>query len=645
MEPFLPRTAHPRSTRLRTAFSVGACLNIQLQAIGAACGLLFGGLSLPAQEGALLYEADFSSLSASKLKLTKDWSAQDGLRLQSTNWWWETATLAVGTNDYQLDAVVDICSNGAGKGNGAGFVFRKSAAKSAVFYLSQNLAGYAALAELLGKPPEAKPEPPAPATNPETNHAFQILPEQGRRLTREELRGRKAGYKDSVYALSKDKEVGWRHLRAVVKGKLANFYVDDQLACILDLTDYPEGEVGLYGLHQVVFKSFTVCALASGAKVVSSRPMRELLPNNKIYPAQHSWTSTVANAGAVLDQAMAEGTADVPGDERMPAYTYRCVTYMKPGVKPFYAYPAFHHTLVIKALINYSQFTTNAKYLQEAVRLGEWNLRHSTPATFKLPNLPYSTTYNGKMGGNVDGDTVMLDKVGAMGLAYLDLWQLEKAELFKAGASKIAETLLALQLADGRWQNRVQPATGKVVQDYTSSQVFNIELMDRLHAITGNPRYAESSRRALRWLLEHPVQTGRWTGYYEDVTADMESIGNWDAIDTARYLTRHRKDNPKYLKLATDIFGWVATSFAVAQDGKWPMVCEQSVCMPVMSCHTLHFAQLAAELHRATGKKYYRDVARSAANAAFDFSHASEGWYSLMLSPLYVGLDIERQLK
>ena len=162
---------------------------------------------------------------------------------------------------------------------------------------------------------------------------------------------------------------------------------------------------------------------------------------------------------------------------------------------------AFHHALIIKALINYSQFTTNAKYLKEAVRLGEWNLRHGTPETFKLPNLPYSTTYNGKMGGNVDGDTVMLDKVGAMGLAYLDLWQLEKAEQFKAGASKIAETLLPLQLADGRWQNRVEPATGKVVQDYTSSQVFNIELMDRLHAITGDPRYAESSRRALRWLL------------------------------------------------------------------------------------------------------------------------------------------------
>jgi len=232
-----------------------------------------------------------------------------------------------------------------------------------------------------------------------------------------------------------------------------------------------------------------------------------------------------------------------------------------------------------------------------------------------------------------------------MGLAYLDLWQLEKTEQFKAGAIKIAETLLPLQLADGRWQNRVEPATGKVVQDYTSSQIFNIELMDRLHAITGDRRYAESSRRALRWLLENPVQTYRWTGYYEDVTPDMFSIGNWDAIDTARYLIRHRQDNRKYLKLATDIYEWVVTSFAVNQDGRWPVVCEQSICMQVMSGHTFHFAQLALELHRATGKKHYRDVARSAANAAFDVSQVSEGWYSLLVTPLTFGLEIEEQLK
>jgi len=233
-----------------------------------------------------------------------------------------------------------------------------------------------------------------------------------------------------------------------------------------------------------------------------------------------------------------------------------------------------------------------------------------------------------------------------MGLAYLDLWEVEKAEPFKTGAVKIAETLLPLQLPEGRWPNRVEPATGKVVQDYTSSQVFNIELMERLHAVTGDARYAESARRAVRWLLDHPVKTYRWTGYYEDVTPDTESIGNWDAIETARWLARHRKENRAYLKEAIAIYEWVATSFAVAQDGRWPVLCEQTVCMPVMSAHTFHFAQLALDLARATGKKYYRNVARSAANAARDLALGSEdGWYGLQLSPLSIGLEIEPQLK
>ena len=83
-----------------------------IKAIGVVSGLLLAGLILMAQEGSLLCEADFSHRLASKLKLTKDCSAQDGFRLESKNWRWETSTLAVGNHDYPLDAVVEICPNG-----------------------------------------------------------------------------------------------------------------------------------------------------------------------------------------------------------------------------------------------------------------------------------------------------------------------------------------------------------------------------------------------------------------------------------------------------------------------------------------------------------------------------------------------------
>ncbi|MEP6663547.1 MAG: hypothetical protein ABJC04_07765, partial [Verrucomicrobiota bacterium] len=230
--------------------------------------LCLGACQTPVQEQQrVLYNADFTNLEISKLKLTKDWSAQDGLRLKSKDWWWETATLNVGQQDYQLDADVDICTNGQGQGNGAGFIVRSSAGGSAVFYISQQLGGYLAQAELIGKKSqEARKIASAVSTNTEAKPtSFYISPTEGRRLTQEELSATRAvGLKHSVYALSKDKEVGVRHLRLVVKGNLANFYVDEQLVCVLDLKDYPEGEVGLYGHYQVLFKSFTVRALSPG---------------------------------------------------------------------------------------------------------------------------------------------------------------------------------------------------------------------------------------------------------------------------------------------------------------------------------------------------------------------------------------------
>ncbi|MCX8053302.1 MAG: hypothetical protein N3B12_05805 [Armatimonadetes bacterium] len=558
-------------------------------------------------DGRTIFRADFSSLDKCGLKFSKDdWRISDGkLILNSGDWWWATATVDVRTNDYELEAVVEL-NRVPSKDIGLGFIFRKSEVGAATFFISQPLGGYGAFGTILGN--------------------------------------KTVWSKECAYALSKDHEVGEHHLRAVVKGDTANFYVDGKLACILDISERPSGEVGLYAHHDAVFKSFEVRSSPTDGKVEKRRQPRPLLSDGKVYRARQPWREAVAKAGKVIDDAIAEGTEGVSGEESMPAYTYRCVTWMRPGVRPFYAYPAFHHTLVAEALLAYYGYTGDRKYLKEALRLAEWEIRHSTPETDKLPYLPYSTTMDGKMGGNVDGDTVMLDKAGIMGELYLKLWKMTKRELYKQAAVRIGETLLKVQLPEGRWQNRVEHATGKVVQDYTSNQVFNIRLMDALYEATGDERYAESAKRALAWLLENPVKTGRWTGYYEDISPDVESIGNWDAIEAARYLIANRHKSPDYLKMAIDITEWVVTTFAVKQDGMWPLVCEQTACMPVMSVHTFHLAQLLSDLYDATGKQDYLKAAISATNAAFDLSQVHEQWYSLALSPLFMGLELAKKL-
>jgi rhamnogalacturonyl hydrolase YesR len=555
-----------------------------------------------------------------KIDSLGNWSSDDeGISFKSDNNAWSFATIMPSINDYRMDVDVAIrlkTNSGSdlinpGKWHGAGLIFRKSGDNAALFCLSQPCGGWAAIGRFFP-------------------------------LYESRFPG-----KDSVYALSKDTESNTHRLTVCVKGDLANCFVDDELACILDLSGYTNGEVGLGAHYGARFTSFRISKLQEETELLKERPVKQLLNNGEIYENQYSWQEAIAHSIKIMDTAIEQGTADVPGQENMPAFTYRCVTWMSPGMKPFYAYPAFHHSIIIDALIKCFNYTKDEKYLNVALNLSDWEIEHSTPATDKLPNLPYSTTYNGEMGGNVDGDTVMLDKAGIMGEMYLKLWRTNSKERYLNGAVKIAETLLDCQLPSGRWQARVEHATGKVVQDYVSNQIFNIRLMDELFVVTGDKRYSESSQTALSWLMDNPIKTWRWTGYYEDVEPGEESIGNWEAIDTARYLLAHREGHPEYLTIASDISDWVATSFTVNESGYWPLVCEQSVCMPAMVGHTLHYALLLVDMYKATRNEYYREAAISAVNASFDLARTGAGvmdWYSIAFCPLYFGLDLVDQL-
>lgn len=93
-----------------------------------------------------------------------------------------------------------------------------------------------------------------------------------------------------------------------------------------------------------------------------------------------------------------------------------------------------------------------------------------------LPHMPYSTDYNGKMGGNVDGDgdAIIPDKAGIMGSAYLRLWTFVHDDRYKNGALNVANTLLRCHLPEGRWQGRINNQTGAVEQDYTFNALFYI---------------------------------------------------------------------------------------------------------------------------------------------------------------------------
>ena len=277
-------------------------------------------------------------------------------------------------------------------------------------------------------------------------------------------------------------------------------------------------------------------------------------------------------------------------------------------------YPAFHHALFIRAFLAQWRYAGDAECLARARQLADWNLARRTPAGGQYGSLFYSTVVKGQVGGNVDGDAIMTDKPAIMALALLELAGATGNAGYRQAAEAVAVTLAKTQLPEGNWPFRVNPNTGAVREAYTSSAIYALMLFEELGRV-GNNRWAEAKTKTLNWILQGPVMTRRWNGFYEDVTREMgnENQTNWDCIDTARWLIAHRADSPAYLPLALKLHDWIAREFVEKTDA-WGLaegLREQKVCFATMGIHTAHWAALLADLYAATGEASFQQRALS----------------------------------
>lgn len=278
-------------------------------------------------------------------------------------------------------------------------------------------------------------------------------------------------------------------------------------------------------------------------------------------------------------------------------------------------YPAFHHALYIRAFLNQWRRTSDPQYLARARQLADWNLARRTPADCRFGSLFYSTVSHGQVGGNVDGDAIMTDKPAIMALAMLELAMASGDDRYREAAEAVANTLAKTQLPAGNWSFRVNPVTGEVREAYTSSAIYAVMLFEALDGPAAK-RWREPRDKALQWILNGPVKTMEWKGFYEDVSAATGKANrtNWDCIDTARWLVAHRTDNVEYMPLALRLDDWIAGEF-VEKDAAWAPaegLREQKCCFKTMGIHTLHWAALLADLHAATGEAGFKHRALNA---------------------------------
>jgi rhamnogalacturonyl hydrolase YesR len=201
-------------------------------------------------------------------------------------------------------------------------------------------------------------------------------------------------------------------------------------------------------------------------------------------------------------------------------------------------------------------------------------------------------------------------------LAYLQLHEATREKRFLQASEAIATTLGKRQRPDGTWPFRVDPKTEAVIEDYSSSVIYAVRLFEALDKINGNHRYQPHRDLAWNWLLNGPIKTKEFRGFYEDIPASKNGRTNYDCLDTIRYLLENRTDTNGYLEMAKDLNAWVEKTFMDKIKGFEPAegIREQLQCNVVMGIHSLNWASMLLDLAKATGDEKLKQRADQTAN-------------------------------
>lgn len=317
------------------------------------------------------------------------------------------------------------------------------------------------------------------------------------------------------------------------------------------------------------------------------------------------------------------------------------------SIDRFVSYPAFHHSLIIKTFIEYWKYSGDKQALLEAIKLADWNIAHSTPGDWAYGNMPYSTFQEKKPGGFRDKTGIMPDKGAIMALAYIELYKTSHEARFLDAADAIGQSLVRNQRPDGTWPFRVDPRTEEVIEAYTSSVIYAVMLFENLDELNNNDHYKTYRDRTWRWLLNGPVRTKEFRGFYEDIPESTEGRTNYDCLDVIRYLLAKRTDSNGYLEMAQELNAWVEEIFMDKIEGFEPAegIREQLQCNVVMGIHSLNWASVLLDLSEAAADDKMRERAIQTANyvtyylqpdnrIVVGFSY-NQWWYSCHTGVIY----------
>ena len=345
-----------------------------------------------------------------------------------------------------------------------------------------------------------------------------------------------------------------------------------------------------------------------------------------------------------------------PSENNLPLYITHCSMYRdNKGGYVGSTWP--HNPVCVNAGMVYSLAINWRNYSGDStmVSITREGLDHqlqfgTTPSNWDWANVPYasseagSSLYKGaskfdtavteENKGRGDGSySLEIDKIGEMGYAYLEFYELTGEKKYLDASINCADAL-AKHVRKGvhtikgiEWKNlvlvspwpfRVKAQTGEVQEDYTAHVVENLRLLDELIRIKNVVKlppeklmaYNNTSKIAWDWLYsaEGPIKTSIWKGYFEDIRWDPLNLNrvNNSPMEFARYLIKHPENDKNINTTVPALIWWVKNTFG---EPGMNAINEQTGCYQPMGSHTSRYASVCALWYEYTGDKWFKEEA------------------------------------
>jgi hypothetical protein len=307
--------------------------------------------------------------------------------------------------------------------------------------------------------------------------------------------------------------------------------------------------------------------------------------------------------------------------------------------------PASFYAMLTDSAVLWYGFSGDEAAIRVARKALTHQLAHgTTPDDWDWATVPFASAAAGEpvYGGADDtwcdlcgrGDGIGViepDKVGELGFAYLQMFEMTGDVSFRVGALACADAL-AKHVRPGDetnspWPFRVYAKTNEVREQYSANVVGALMLFDELERL-GLGRlqaYAHARELAVQWLLRVPMVRDAWSGYFEDVDIHPDVAVNpnqYSPMRTARWLMMHREVDPAWRPHVAHLLSWTAEQFGgdtpKERGVQWgaTVLSEQRDDTAKMASHTARYGATLALWYEATGDR----TARTRAARSLDWA-------------------------